>query len=85
MGSFEDLSIHRDRGKRLCFILCYDDDYDFISVIRVVFGTEQKNSISPFLTRRKKWQALTPLTSDMYCDQTAMGLPPLTSLFLIAK
>jgi hypothetical protein len=28
LGSFKDLSIQTDSGKRLCFILCYDYDYD---------------------------------------------------------
>jgi hypothetical protein len=50
---------------------------------RVVFGTEQKNSTSPFLLWIKR---LTPLTPEMDCDQTVMGLPSVTSAdFLTAK
>jgi hypothetical protein len=55
----------------------------------VVFGyiLEQKNSTSPFLPwmSKKANKGLTALTSEMDCDRTAMGLPPVRcAVFLIA-
>jgi hypothetical protein len=46
-----------------------------------------KDSTSPFLrwTSSKVTKGLTALTSEIDCDQTPMGLPPVTSVFLIAK
>jgi hypothetical protein len=55
---------------------------------RVVSGTEQSNSISPFLPwlSYKSTKGLTALSLEMDYDQTAMGLPPVTSaVFLLAK
>jgi hypothetical protein len=47
----------------------------------MMFGTEQKNSNSPFLPwmPSQATKELTALTSEVDCDQTAMGLPPVTS------
>jgi hypothetical protein len=56
-------------------------------VYRVVTDTEQKNSTA-FLPRKSKkaTKGYTGFTPAMYCDQTAMGLPPVTSaVVLIAK
>jgi hypothetical protein len=55
---------------------------------RVVSETEQKKSTSPFLLwmSLKATKELTSLTPEMDCDQTAIGLPLVTSaVFLIAK
>jgi hypothetical protein len=50
-------------------------------------GTEQKNSASPFLPwmSSKATKGLTALMPESDCNQTAMGLPPVTSVFLIAN
>jgi hypothetical protein len=51
----------------------------------VVSGTEQKNSTSLFLPWILATKVLIALTPEMDCDQTAMGLLPVTSaVFLIA-
>jgi hypothetical protein len=41
VGSFKDLSIHRESGKRLCFVLCYDYDYDICSLLVDSFRNDQ--------------------------------------------
>jgi hypothetical protein len=49
-------------------------------VSRVVSGTEQKNSSFPFT------KGLTALTTEIDCDETALGLPHyMSAVFLIAK
>jgi hypothetical protein len=56
-------------------------------LFRMVSGTEQKDSTSPFLSwlSYKETKRLTVLTPEMDCNQTAMGLPPFTSVvFLIS-
>jgi hypothetical protein len=47
----------------------------------VIYNTEQKNSTCPFLTRMwvKASKGLTSPPTEMDCDQTVMGLPPVTS------
>jgi hypothetical protein len=60
--------------------------YIIILSSRLVSGTEQKNSTFLFLPwmSLKATERLTAAPPD--CNQTAMGLPPVTSaVFLIAK
>jgi hypothetical protein len=59
-----------------------------ITIKRLVSGTEQKNSTSLFLPwmSQKATKGLTGSPPEIDCNQTAMGLPPVTSaVFLIAK
>jgi hypothetical protein len=57
-------------------------------ISRVVSGTEQKNSASPFLPwmSEKATKGLTALPPEIDCNQTSKGIPPVMSaVFLIAK
>jgi hypothetical protein len=62
--------------------------YSVVCYLGVLSGTEQKNNASPFLPwmSNKAAKQLIALTPEMVCEETAMGLLPVTSaLFLIAK